>query len=158
MGGEVEGLSRRGLGELLERAERLRRGREVWLYAPGFRHYEVGGLRNSPWDYPAISITGSSCALNCEHCRGLILRHMIPATTPPRLYEACLRAYERGARGVLISGGSTPKGSVPLKPFLATLRRVKQELRLTLAVHTGLVDSEVARGLAEARVDAAMLD
>jgi len=146
------------LRKALEEAEGYRRRREAWFYAPGFKHYEVLGLRSDPWSFPAISITGARCALNCEHCRGLILRHMIPATTPRQLYERCLEVYERGGRGVLISGGSTAEGAVPLKPFISAVARAKRELGLTIVVHTGLVDEELARGLAEAKVDAALMD
>ncbi|MEM4700227.1 MAG: radical SAM protein [Candidatus Nezhaarchaeales archaeon] len=135
-----------------------RRRGEVLFYAPSFKHYEVEGLRNSPWDWPAISITGPSCALGCEHCRGEILRHMLPATTPSRLYEACLEAHRRGAKGVLISGGCLPDGSVPLGPFIPTIAKVRRELGLRVVVHTGLVSEGVAEGLAEAGVDAAMMD
>jgi hypothetical protein len=94
----------------------------------------------------------------CEHCKGLVLRSMEAAATPEALFEACARYAADGAEGVLISGGSDANGSVPLKPFLGAIARVKRELGLKVAVHTGLVDEELATGLAEAGVDAAMLD
>jgi len=146
------------LKEALEAASQLKRFEGILFYAPGFRRYEAAGFHSTPHSFPAISVTGRRCALNCEHCRGIILRHMTPATTPQALYEACLEAWRRGGTGVLVSGGSTLDGSVPLEPFLPTLAKVKRELGLTVVVHTGLVSEEVARGMAEAGVDAAMMD
>jgi uncharacterized radical SAM superfamily protein len=146
------------LSEVLEAASRLKGSEGVLFYAPSFRRYEAAGFHNSPHSFPAISVTGPRCALSCEHCKGFILRYMIPATTPEALYRACLEASMRGGVGVLVSGGSSPDGAVPLKPFLPTLAKVKRELGLRVVVHTGLVSEEVARGMAEAGVDAAMMD
>ena len=35
--------------------------------------------------FPAFSITGGACALNCDHCQAKILEPMIPATSPAEL-------------------------------------------------------------------------
>ena len=35
--------------------------------------------------YPAISITGTRCELQCEHCKGRLLEHMIKAKGPKEL-------------------------------------------------------------------------
>jgi hypothetical protein len=59
---------------------------------------------------------------------------------------------------VLITGGSDKTGRVPLLAALDDMARVKRELRMDLVVHTGLVDRALARGLAEAGVDGAMID
>jgi hypothetical protein len=64
----------------------------------------------------------------------------------------------RGGAGVLISGGSDSKGHVPLARFGEAIRIVKNELGLQVVVHTGLVNERTARMLAEANIDAAMLD
>jgi uncharacterized radical SAM superfamily protein len=65
---------------------------------------------------------------------------------------------ERGGEGVLISGGSDVQGHVPLARFADAIKTVKQDLNLQVVVHTGLVDSDTARFLGEAGIDAAMLD
>lgn len=83
---------------------------------------------------------------------------MIPATTPQKLLAVCRRIKETGGRGCLISGGCLPDGSVPLKNFIGAIRQIKQELALTLVVHTGIVDNGVAEELADAGVDAVLLD
>ncbi|MEM1658973.1 MAG: radical SAM protein [Candidatus Jordarchaeales archaeon] len=120
-------------------------GRVLKVYAPSKR-------------FPPISVTGGRCELNCAHCGGHYLSHMIPAETPERLYEVCVGLYEKGAVGCLISGGSTSGGYVPLGPFIGAIRRVKAETGLILNVHTGLVDDVLARQLAEAGVDVVSLD
>jgi uncharacterized radical SAM superfamily protein len=78
--------------------------------------------------------------------------------TPESLYERCLEIKNQGGEGVLISGGSDSKGHVPLDRFGTAIGRVKHELGLKVVVHTGLVTPETARQLAEAGIDAAMLD
>jgi uncharacterized radical SAM superfamily protein len=63
-----------------------------------------------------------------------------------------------GGEGVLISGGSDSKGYVPLERFTDSIQRVKSELGLEVVIHTGLVSEKTAQGLANAKIDAAMLD
>lgn len=140
-------LAERGhVDDLLRAAREVAEGRRVLkVYAPSRR-------------FPPISVTGRRCELNCAHCGGHYLAHMIPAETPERLYEVCVGLYERGAVGCLISGGSTREGYVPLGPFIGAIRRVKAETGLILNVHTGLVDEGLARRLAEAGVDVVSLD
>jgi hypothetical protein len=45
-----------------------------------------------------------------------------------------------------------------LKDFVPTIKRVKHELALDVVVHTGIVYPELAKALAEADIDAAMID
>jgi hypothetical protein len=47
---------------------------------------------------------------------------------------------------------------VPLHEHLEDIARIRRELGLKVLIHTGLADEEVARGLAEARVDGALID
>ena len=83
---------------------------------------------------------------------------MESTTTPESLFKYCKEIKELGGEGVLISGGSTSTGHVPLERFGNTIKRVKDELDLLVVVHTGLVTPETASQLAEAGIDAAMLD
>jgi uncharacterized radical SAM superfamily protein len=106
----------------------------------------------------AVSITGTFCGLNCEHCGGIILKNMQATPTPKTLKEAARRLAERGGKTLLISGGADHRGSVPLRPFTRTIKEIRSELGLKVLVHTGLVAPELADALAEARVDLAMLD
>lgn len=103
--------------------------------------------------FPPISITGTWCALNCKHCGKHYLKHMISAPTPSKLFETCLKLHEKGAIGVLISGGSTENGYVPLENFMDVLRQVKRETNLIINVHTGLIPLKLAEKLAKAEID-----
>ncbi|MEE8571216.1 radical SAM protein [Candidatus Bathyarchaeota archaeon] len=133
-------------------------GKKIVFYAPSFAPYTNTHFHASPWDFPSISITGTACALKCKHCDGRVLGTMIPATTPETLLEVCQKIKAKGGRGCLISGGCQSDGSVPLHRFLPVIKQIKDELGLTLVIHTGLVDDEMAKALADARIDAALLD
>lgn len=112
----------------------------------------------NPYRFPAVSVTGRKCMLNCDHCEGKLLRSMLPAERPDKLYEVALKVRSEGGSGILVSGGSLPDGHVPLKEFFSVMRRIKDELGLSVVVHTGLVDAETAEGLASAGVNCAMMD
>jgi len=133
-------------------------GSRIRFYAPGFIGYRNRFFDSNPYSFPSISVTGSWCSLNCLHCRAKILEAMRPALMPNALYEACVEVKEKGGLGCLISGGCLPDGSVPLDRFLDVIGRVKRDLKLTVVVHTGLVSRSTARKLAEAGVDAALID
>ncbi len=130
------------------------------FHLPAFKHYsspELPSCGGSAW--PAVSITGAECALNCDHCRAEILKPMLPATTPEALWQTANRLAERGAGGMLLTGGSDRRNEVGYGPFLATLRRIKDRFpHFRIAAHAGLVDRSAARGLADSGVDIAMLD
>jgi hypothetical protein len=108
--------------------------------------------------FPAISVTGRSCALLCKHCKGIFLNHMIPATTPKKLYEKCLEISKAGAEGCLISGGCDVHGKVPLKNFIPVISKIKKETDLFINVHPGLVTLAEAEKLYSSNVDAISLD
>jgi hypothetical protein len=108
--------------------------------------------------YPCISITGEGCALQCDHCRGSLLRSMTPALAPRDLVEECLRIAEKGALGVLISGGSDERGRLPWDAFLPAIAEIKKSTSLYISIHSGLVDETTALKLKDAGVDQALLD
>ena len=108
--------------------------------------------------FPSISVTGSSCALKCKHCGGKVLNTMVPATTPKDLINLCAKFKRKGAVGCLISGGCLPDGSVPLNRFVDAIAKIKGELGLTIAAHTGVIGLSTARRLKEVGVDAALID
>ncbi len=134
-------------------------GRDLLCYSPTAYPYKIREHEQaSSHNFLSLSITGTSCSLNCEHCNGRLLRGMESTNTPELLFERCKEIKDRGGQGVLISGGSDSSGHVPLKRFGETIGRVKRELEMLVVVHTGLVDSETAQILAEAQIDAAMID
>jgi len=149
------------LEKLLDEAWRLSRdnfGWNVWFYAPSFAPYHHGRFAKARPLFPTISITGEACALRCDHCGGRLLKGMIPAPTPEKLLEVCRKLHESGAAGCLISGGCLPDGSVPLDRFVDAIAQIKRETNLTVLVHTGLIGWELAKKLAEAGVDSALID
>ena len=130
----------------------------IRFYAPSFMYYKTSCYSSSQTDFPTISVTGKGCALNCKHCGGLVLETMYPARSSGELFELCVQLKKKGALGCLISGGCLPNGSVPIGKFIDSMARVKQELGLTVLVHTGIIDEITAKALAEANVDSALVD
>jgi uncharacterized radical SAM superfamily protein len=151
-------LNEKELLRLLESGTFAPRLKEVRFYAPSFTYYKTKYYCSSPSNFPTISVTGTSCALNCKHCGGKVLETMHPALTPKELFELGLKLKQNGALGCLVSGGCLPDGSVPLDGFVPVLGRFKRELGLTVFVHTGIIKQETAIALKEAGVDAALID
>jgi uncharacterized radical SAM superfamily protein len=134
--------------------------REIVFHTPGLRRFKTSEYAAQHAErFVSISVTGTACALACEHCKMHILEGM---TALPRfdgsLFDLCYALAERGARGVLISGGCDRHGRVPLLHHIPDLIRVRRELGFTIRVHPGLPDEETVAGLAEADIDGAMVD
>lgn len=108
--------------------------------------------------FPPVSVTGSRCDLRCSHCRGHYLGHMPDVSTPEKLKDFCVRHEEAGGLGLLISGGSTLEGRVPLKPFLPTITWVKENTGLIVNLHTGMLDAEEAEEIASTSADVVSVD
>jgi len=103
--------------------------------------------------YPAISVTGTMCSLMCDYCRAHYLKGMYPASSPHELYKVARKLHERGARGLLLSGGFNSRGELPIRPFLPTIREIKRDFNLIISVHSGVVSRETARSLGDAGID-----
>lgn len=148
--------------EMLRKAWKIRKANfsdNIYFYAPTIKRYETNEFKNSmePYFVP-ISITGSSCTLQCDHCKAKILKAMQKASDPESLFKLAKDLKEKGTKGLLISGGSDSKGVVPLIKFKDSLKKIKEELELKILVHTGLVDRELAKALADVQIEAAMID
>lgn len=134
-------------------------GSKLLCYSPTAYPYKISDHKQvSPHNFVSLSVTGTSCSLRCEHCDGQLLKGMESTVTPESLFERCKQIKDKGGQGVLISGGSDSEGYVPLERFGESIQRVKSELGLEVVVHTGLVSETTAHYLAEAQIDAAMLD
>jgi uncharacterized radical SAM superfamily protein len=83
---------------------------------------------------------------------------MHTAKSSDELYQLCAELKKSGAQGCLVSGGCLANGSVPVERFVDGIARVKQELGLTLIVHTGIIDKASAEALVAAGVDSALID
>ena len=128
-------------------------GRRLTFYLPGMFSYD--GLKG---DYPAISITGNVCELQCDHCRGAVLRDMIPAETPEQLADKAIRIAEEGNQGILISGGCDKEGRLPWQRFIPVIKEIKDTTDLFISIHCGLLDEHTAHDLKDAGVDQALIN
>ncbi|MCW4005935.1 MAG: radical SAM protein [Candidatus Bathyarchaeota archaeon] len=155
---EVWNLNPAQLQNLLDTGSLASKNKTARFYAPSFSYYKTSQHQTRPTDFPTISITGNSCALNCKHCNGIVLQTMHSTTTPKQLLEFCTKIKSQGALGCLISGGCTPSGVVPLQGFVPTIAQIKRDLDLTVMVHTGIIDAQTALQLKQAQVDTALID
>jgi len=120
-------------------------GNQIKIYIPNKR-------------FPAISITGADCALECEHCNKKYLKGMNEVLSKDDLERFLFDHFKKGGVGALISGGCEPNGSVPLLKFLDSIRLIKKKTNLIINTHTGLLNEETAKKLAEAGVDIVSFD
>jgi len=160
--GEIEALEAARLDPaLVDRLARLpARAGAVHFYTPTFKAYatsEISACGQAAW--PAVSITGAACKLQCDHCKAKVLAPMIAATTPEALWRVVNERIAAGAKGMLLTGGSNHRDEVEYRPFLPTVGRIKaRHPGFRIAIHTALVDRGMARAIEAAGVDAAMLD
>lgn len=133
---------------------------QITFHTPGLKRYKTSEYSaHQATEFVAISLTGTACALSCEHCKMSVLKGMADLTQfQGSLFDLCAGLAERGARGVLISGGSDQQGRVPLLKRIPDLIRVRRELGLAIRVHPGLPDEETCAALAEVDLDGAMVD
>lgn len=137
-------------------------GRPFRASTPSFRDFdsdELGACHRSAV-FPAFSVTGAACALDCAHCQAKILAPMIPAGDPAA-FAARLRGMiaRDGLSGFLLSGGSNRRNEVPFDRYLPAIRAIKDDHPgIQVLAHTGLVDARRAAALKQAGVDVAMLD
>lgn len=108
--------------------------------------------------FPAISVTGTECALECEHCDKKYLNDMIPILNSADLEKFLLEHSKNRGTGILLSGGCESDGSVPLLNFLDAIKKVKTKTNLIINAHTGFLNEETAKKLAEANVDIVSFD
>ncbi len=108
--------------------------------------------------FPAISITGASCALNCKHCSRKYLEGMIPATTPGDLLEVAEALAERGASGFLLSGGADSTGRVRMAGFADAISEIKSTTDLRINAHIGLATKDEIERLVKSGIDSFSVD
>jgi uncharacterized radical SAM superfamily protein len=151
----------RGLVDALEAAASEHALTPMRFYTPTFRAYASDELKGcGKASFPAFSITGGACALNCDHCQAKILEPMIPATSPAEL-ERKVRdlVMLKDLRGFLLSGGSNRRNEVPYDRYYPTIEKLKRDFPdLRIAVHSALLDARRARLMQDAGVDVAMMD
>ncbi|MDP6180493.1 MAG: hypothetical protein QGG48_11425 [Desulfatiglandales bacterium] len=136
-------------------------GNNVFFYAPTIKRYETEEFQQScsRCHFMPVSITGANCELNCDHCGRKILKAMNAVATPDDLWVYAEGIAQRGAKGMLISGGSTREGVVPIRPFLKTLGRIKKDLGFKIVAHLGILDRATVQEIKNSKcIDGAMMD
>jgi uncharacterized radical SAM superfamily protein len=129
------------------------------FYAPGLKRWQTSEwVPANPRRFLPVSVTGSACALSCDHCQAKVLDGMISVRAEEDLFTLASRLKVEGSEGLLVSGGSTRAGGVPLLPHLRHVPRIRGELGMKVIVHSGVVGPRLAAGLAAAGVDGVMLD
>ncbi len=86
-----------------------------------------------------VSVTGTTCELNCAHCGGHYLKHMKPLDT-------IANAGADTSASWLVSGGCQADGAVPVEKHIARLAELKQNRRFNM--HVGLVSHAAIEQLA----------
>lgn len=109
-------------------------------------------------EFPAISLSGSKCELECAHCGGKYLQQMLPVNSPAELRKTAQSLEATGATGALISGGCDGKGRVMLDEYLPVIKDIKTKTTLILNIHTGLLDEDQVKKLSDTGADIASVD
>ena len=109
-------------------------------------------------DFPAVSVTGSLCALRCKHCSGVFLKSMLRAADPEALVERARQLSDAGATGFLLTGGSDSRGRVPISAFADAIKVIKETTTLRINAHVGLMPRPELARLVSAGVDAFSTD
>ena len=132
---------------------RARHGFSFTFYLPGMIRY--GRIRGR---YPAISITGDRCELQCEHCRGKLLAPMLKADSPHDLIRISKRLSANGAKGILLTGGSNRTGRLPWERYVQAIGTISRQTPLFMSAHTGFPDARSCRRIQKAGVKQGLID
>ena len=84
-----------------------------------------------------MSLTGTYCELHCDHCNAQYLKGMMTKEQTLELLKKKPDYYT----SVLVSGGSTEEGKVPIIPDLNFIKKL-YKMGLKLNFHTGLLSRE----------------
>jgi len=128
-------------------------GKVFTAYLPGMFSYD--GIKG---DYPALSITGKKCALQCDHCKAQLLKSMPGVLDQKMLVEKAIHYEKNGCHGLLITGGCDREGRLPWKDFLPAVRKIKEKTGLYISAHSGILDRSTAKKLKDAGIDQALID
>lgn len=135
--------------------------RPIRFSTPTFKEYSSTELKGCGKNsFPAFSITGGACALDCDHCQAKILEPMIPATSPDMLEQKVRDLVMlQDLQGFLLSGGSNRRNEIKYEKYYPVIERLKHDFPdLKIAIHSALLDERRAKLMESAGVDTAMMD
>ncbi len=91
-----------------------------------------------------VSVTGIFCPLNCNHCGGVYLKHMINVGDIEHFAKS-------GVKSFLISGGMNRNGEIPFERHYKTLKALKIRYDLKYNFHVGFPEDfpEIVEELAD---------
>ena len=150
-----------GLVADMECAGRSAITRPIRFSTPTFKEYDSSEIKGCAKNsFPAFSITGGACALDCDHCQAKILEPMIPATKPEMLDQKVRDLILlQDLQGFLLSGGSNARNEIRYERFYPVIEKLKRDFpHLKIAIHTALTDEAGAKRMEAAGVDTAMMD
>jgi len=107
--------------------------------------------------FPAVSVTGKSCDLRCDHCRGKHLESMVQAMTSEDLHNIASKIKLERGKGVLLSGGCDINGTVPLLDHVDDIVEISK-LGLEINAHSGFISEKEAKDLVSAGIDCFSVD
>ena len=135
--------------------------RSVTFSTPTFKEYDTPDVKGCGKNsFPAFSITGSACALNCDHCQTKILSPMIPAMDPDTLDRKVRDLIIlQDLQGFLLSGGSNRRNEIKYDRYYPIIEKLKRDFpHLQIAIHSALTNEEAAKRMEAAGVDTVMMD
>jgi len=131
----------------------------IHFYAPNIKHFDTDEFANSGKpSFVPVSITGEACSLDCKYCEGELLKGMYSARTGEELIALARQLADQGCEGMLVSGGCDMEGIVQLGPFRDALDVIKKELGFKTAIHTKMMDEDLAKDLSGIGLDVVMID
>jgi hypothetical protein len=87
-----------------------------------------------------------------------MLQALYHVNSPDEFAQLSARLAARGCRGMLLTGGCDPDGTIPLVPFVDAARAAKERHGFRYAVHTKLVTEEFADAAAAVGSELLMTD
>ena len=144
-----------------ENASLATMGRPIRFSTPTFKEYQTESLKGcSKQSFPAFSVTGGACALDCDHCQAKILEPMIPANNPETLDRKVRDLILlQDLQGFLLSGGSNRRNEINYDRFMPVVSQLKKDFPfLKVAIHTALLDQARAKRMEDAGIDTVMMD
>lgn len=108
--------------------------------------------------FPSVSLTGDQCAQNCLYCDKYYLKNMKPVSSPDELFQYAIDLAKKKGKGMLLSGGYNEESIIPFEPFLDVIEKIKQETKLKINIHPGLINKKQANNLAKVGVDSVSFD
>ncbi len=157
---EINELKSQDLDRLLDKSWNIRKQifpPTLTISTPSAKTYISDYHKNKNSAFVNISVTGNSCALNCEHCKRTLLENMVHVNNADELKSLGDQLVKKGCEGVLVSGGALSTGEVPLNKYFDAIAYLKDR-GLKVLVHSGLATKETAMGLKKAGVDQVLLD